>query len=287
MHVSNPQGLYLCCLFTFLFAATGFVHPKTNFEAGTLFVIVLEADKITIASDSRTVTLRGEYRNGIEKVKKLDGSIAFLLTGFSTVTYEKRGEKHSFDLYEIAEDITGELRQSGKALELNKLADSFASVANKRVRDAASNLGIQLFQRRTPDGGFLDATFAGLDTDGTFKVVTVHFKFIEVERTNRTIEGRLRIDISENRAVQGRQEFIFLGHSQAIREAISNPQSPLHNLPVVQAVASPGLVDPVAAAESLVDLGIRYALPESKSYLGFPVYVHVIDKPNGLRQLKP
>lgn len=257
----------------------------------TLYVLVLDKQGITIASDSRRITIALQEikaSDGFEKVIPLGSKLAFMTSGLTEMaigTSDVRPAQQVRKAY-------AELLRRDENFSVRDLAVSFGRLTTKRLNEMScsqkarvASLLRSLFGAQ--DNQVTEAMIAGLEGDGSFKVETVDFYLSP--RTRQTLEG-FQFDWTLHEAIaDGSPRVILSGEIGVLKGALQNGAPPIGSLPSFaawwQALHQGKQLDAAATAEALLNLAIKYS-PAKEGRLGYPIFVYTLNARDGFRRLR-
>jgi len=272
------MNLASCCV-AFSLALASAPSSGLRYGFGTLIVVVLSKDEVAIATDSRVTTVGGtEPRivDGQEKVHAVAPHVVFFGTGIDRI-YDKSG-RTSIGLVEVAERVGA----TNPGEDIQSLAHRFAEATERDIRRIVTPADLSVIAERVRVLGLpnmFEVTFAGMDPNGSMACLTVRCKWVD---------NQLRWDY-ELEVGRADQQVFFFGESQALREAVNNPSSPLGQQGIFRrwlaAYRGNRWLDGPTVAEALLALGIAYLPPSLRTHVGYPLYVYRMDS-HGVRRLR-
>ena len=157
----------------------------------TLYVLVLDKQGITIASDSRRITIALQEikaSDGFEKVIPLGSKLAFMSSGLTEIAIGTSDVRPA----QLARKAYTELLRRDANFSVKDLAVSFGRLTTKQLdgMSCSQKIRVASLLRRVlgaQDDEVMEAMIAGLEDDGSFKVETVDFYLSP--RVIETLEG--------------------------------------------------------------------------------------------------
>lgn len=257
----------------------------------TLYVLVLDKQGITIASDSRRITIALQEikaSNGVEKVIPLGSKLAFMSSGLTEIAIGASDVRPA----QLVRKAYTELLRRDEHFSVRDLAVSFGRLATKRLNEMSCTQKIRvgsllrsLFGAQ--DNQVMEAMIAGLEGDGSFKVETVDFYLSP--RLIETLEG-FQFDWTLHEAIADDSPRVILsGEIGVLKGALQKGAPPIGSLPSFaawwQALHQGKQLDAAATAEALLNLAIKYS-PAKEGRLGYPIFVYTLNARDGFRRLR-
>jgi len=255
----------------------------------TLYVIVLDEREIAIASDGKWLTASSEHSTPMskiqEKVIRLGPRLAVMCDGLTEID-TSRVKIHAAD---AAKQLNYEHRSDrGSHQSMAVLAGAFGQIMSERLNQLSPEQRKQISlirqQLATPGQQLLECEFAGRDADNKLKIETVDV-FAD---SSGGQGGYFGYQVDQSVGADS-PRLILSGEVTNLKAPFEDNLSPLGSLPSFQQWRSSfqsRRLSPVATAEALVDLAIKYSPQSSADPIGYPIYVYRLGAIGGLTRLR-
>jgi hypothetical protein len=256
----------------------------------TLYVIVLDRQGITIASDSRRITVTAQEirsSDGLEKVIPLGPKLAFMSSGLTEISIGTTVVRPS----QLVRKSYAELLRRYQNVSVKDLAISFGRLTAKRLHEMScpqkARVSLLLQTLGAPDNQVMEAIIAGLEGAANFKVETIDFYLSRMALSSVEV---LQFDWTIHESVPDDNPRVILsGEISVLKSAFQDGASPIGHLPSFtawwQALQQGKHLDATATAEALLNLAIQYSSP-NQTRLGYPIFVYTLNAQDGLRRLR-
>jgi hypothetical protein len=257
----------------------------------TLYVIVLDKQGITIASDSRRITITGQEiktSDGFEKVIALGPKLAFMSSGLTEIAIGTSVVRAS----QLVRKSYAESLRRDQNVSVKALAVTFGRLTTKRLNEmsCSQKARVAFLLRsffRAQDNQVMEAIIAGLEGDGGFKAETVDFYLSP--RVSSSLEA-LQFEWTVHEAIADDNPRVILsGEVSVLQSALQDGAPPIGHLPSFeawwQALHQPKHLDASDTAEALLNLAIKYP-PQNQPRLGYPIFVYTLNAQDGLRRVR-
>ena len=197
----------------------------------TLYVLVLDAREIAIASDGKWLIVSGDNSAPVwrikEKVIRLRPQLAFMCDGRTEI------DTTSVKIHatELAKQLNHEYQSQGGSNHLMAvLAGAFSQVMSERLNQLSPEQRNQIFllgqQLVTPGRQLLECLFAGRDSDNKLKIETVDVLADSSADPKKYLSYHVAESIGDDSP-----HLILSGEVASLRAAFEDSLSPIGSLP--------------------------------------------------------